>query len=795
MVLFFASCSNTKYLPEGESLFTGADINVLDTSISKKESKKIKDYLTTSIRPIPNKTFLTMRWKLWVYNIAGTPKKETGGLKNFLRNKIGEPPVLTSQMSLYTNNKVFENQLHNIGYLQAAVTSTHETEHKKTKAIFEVWVNKQYTLESVKFPEDIQDDSRIAKDISTVKDKTLLKNGIPYNIETIKNERIRIDAELKNKGYYYFSPEYLYMRIDTGVGNEKFNVTVQLKWDKMPRNAYERFTVEEVIILPNYRLSSNSDSAFIRRPKASDTLIIFEGIKMVDPLSLIAKSNARPKRTYRPSTFHQAIQLRPGEIFNQKDHNTTLNRLVNLGTFKFVKSDIVQLRANQNRNNGSRISPTLRYDPSSMNNDPDAALRLVYFLTPYPKKSLNGEINGFTQNDSRAGSRASISWRNRNALRGGELFTVKATGGFEIQFGNSTLRRRPNTYNAGFNVNLNIPRFLLPIIDVKPSGTFVPRTLANLDYNYSRRGNLYTINSLHLGWGYNWKEDIKRDHKLFPISLGIVRTDTIDKGASFDVNLSNLVFNGIILGSTYEYIYNSKADANTKKFNYFINVSADVAGNLLGLINGTTKLQDTPSRIFGSPYAQYAKTQLDTRVYYKVNSKLELAARNIIGIGLPYGNSRTLPNVKQFFSGGSNSLRGFNSRLVGPGTYDYRTGNYIETLGDFKLETSIEARQKLYSFIDLGIFVDAGNMWLLRDNPNFPGGKLSNTFYNELAVNAGLGFRLDFSILILRLDFAGPIRKPYLPQNQRWVLTEFNPLNNSWRQENLFFHLAIGLPF
>src|SRR5690606_13583882 len=124
-------------------------------------------------------------------------------------------------------------------------------------------------------------------------------------------------------------------------------------------------------------------------------------------------------------------------------------------------------------------------------------------------------------------------------------------------------------------------------------------TLVNLDYNYSRRGNLYTINSVTAGWGYNWKEDILRDHKLFPISLGIVRTDTLDVITGFDVNLSNLVFNGIILGSTYEYIFNSKANGNTRKNNYFVAVNADIAGNVLGLANGTIALQDTVKTIFG----------------------------------------------------------------------------------------------------------------------------------------------------------------------------------------------------
>lgn len=793
--LVLSSCSNTRYLAEEESLFVGGEIKVMDSTLSGKEKSNIKNYLSASIRPKPNTTFLAMRWKLYLYNIAGNPKRESGGLRNWIREKVGEPPVLTSSMNLNTNNQIFINQLQNIGYFNADVTSTKETKHKKTKAYFEVFAREQYRINEVKFPVDEGDISRIGQDIDHGRDKTLLKKEQPYNLELIKSERIRIDAELKNNGYYFFNPEYLLIRADTGMGHAKVNLTVQLKWDDMPRNAYERFTVKDVIIMPNYRLQTGRDTSSYRRtPKNSDTLIIFDNIKMVDPLRLTSAKSQRPKRSYRPQTFYQAMQLKPGSVYNQRDHNLSLNRLVNMGTFKFVKSDIVQLRAPA-AGDQPDTAMRFRYDPVNMSEEPDAALRIAYFLTPYPKKSLDGDVSGFTQNDSRAGSRASISWRNRNTLRGGELFTVKASGGFEIQYSNSGLNRRPNTYNAGLGVGLNIPRFLIPVLKVKPSGTFVPRTLVNLDYNYSRRGNLYTINSLTMGWGYNWKEDILRDHKLFPISIGIVRTDTLNASAGFDFNLSNLVFNGIIWGSTYEYIFNSKANGNTHKNNYFVSVNADVAGNLLGLINGTADLQGESKKIFGSPYAQYGKLQTDFRYYHKINPKLELATRVIIGVGIPYGNSYTLPNIKQFFSGGSNSLRGFPSRLVGPGTYNFRNGNYIETLGDLKFEWSLEARQKLYRFIDLGLFVDAGNIWLLRENENFPGGKFTGDFYKELAVSAGLGLRLDFSILILRLDFAGPIRKPYLPEKERWQFSEFRLLDGKWRNENIFFNLAIGLPF
>lgn len=802
LCILMLSCSNTRYLAEGEALFTGSKIKIVDSITTKNEKKNLEIYLSESVRPIPNKSFLGLRYKLFFYNIAGTPKREEGGLRNWIKNKLGEEPVLASKVNIDFNNKLLKNQLQNLGYFQADALGVLQQKNKKAFAEFEVTTNKQYKIKHIIFPHEKEDDSKIAQDIARFKENSLLKEGAPYNFETINLERTRIDNDLKEIGYYYFNPEYLLMVVDTGIGNHEVDVSIRLKWDEMPRNAYEQFRINDVVIVSNFRNTTNTTTSTANNnnsnpnrsdttrpawntPKQSDTLIIDGGIKLVDR-----------RRTYRPVLFYQAMQLKPGELYNRKDHNLSLNRLITMGNFKFVKSEIAQVRNEQTiidttqKNNNSNTKDTIKVFNASVQED--AKLNLLYYLTPQPKKGLNAEILGFTQNDSRAGSRASVSWRNRNTFKGGELFSIKVSGGFEIQYGGN--RKRPNTYNAGLELSLNIPRFLIPIIEPKPNGTFVPRTLLNIGYNYSLRSKLYLINSATTSFGYNWKEDIKRDHKLFPISITYVRTDTIDKNANFDVDLSNLVFNGIILGSTYEYSFNSKADGNQKRHNYFVSVIGDVAGNSLGLLTGA-KTNEPPEKIFGSVFAQYAKVQADFRYYYKINPSLEWASRFLIGIGLPYGNSQHMPNVKQFFSGGSNSLRGFPSRLVGPGTYDYRQGNYIEVLGDQKLEFSTELRQKLYRFIHLGAFVDAGNIWLLRDNPKFPGGKISNSFYKELGVDVGLGLRFDFSILILRLDFAGPIRKPWLPEGKRWVLGAVDVGNPEWRKENLFFQVAIGYPF
>lgn len=772
-MLHAMSCSNSRYLPENESLYLGSKVKILDTVVPKSDKGNLEAELADAVRPKPNSSFLGIRLKLTLYNIAGVPKKEKG-LRNWLRNKIGEPPVLGTDVNLDGNNKVIVNILQNYGYFSASSSGVKETKNKKTKAVFEVVTGPRTYIRDVYYQRS--DSSKLAKDVASNESKSILKPGDPYSFQAIKDERIRIDNVLKNKGYYYFSPEYILIDADTGIGKNQADLIVKMKYNEMPANAYKQYTINNVTIFPNYRLNSNQantrnvkrDSTDVgkttagggRTAQVGDTLF-YDNFRVVDR-----------RKTYKPFVFYQAMQLDPGELYNKKDQNISLNRLVTLGAFKFVKNEFTPVR-DSTRN----------------------LLDVTYLLTPYPKKAINAELGGFTQNDSRGGVRGSVSWRNKNLFRGAEVFTVKLTGSFEAQYGG--ISQRPNAYNVGLETNLNIPRFIIPFVTIKPSGMYIPRTIISAAYNYSLRAGFYQINSLNFAYGYNWKEDARKDHKLYPFNITLVKTDTIDASKAQSFNFSNLIYNGIIFGPTYEYTYNSQLDGVQRKNNFYFSGLLDLSGNLVGLAQGT-KLDD-PKKIFNANYAQYIKAQVDLRYYRNLTPKTVLAARAMFGYGYAYGNSRSLPNIKQFFSGGSSSLRGFPSRLVGPGTFNERylkgTDSIFEVLGDVKAELNIEYRAKLYKFIEGGVFVDAGNVWLLRDNPSFPGGKFTGSFYKELAASAGLGLRLDFSILLLRLDFAFPIRKPWYPEGQRWRFNDLRFGDPDWRKENLLFNLAIGYPF
>lgn len=749
-----SSCSNTKNLPAGESLFVGREVTIKDDLAEKKEKKVIKSDLEDAIRPKPNTKLLGMRVKLRIYNFAGEPKKPKG-LRNWLRTKVGEPPVLSSSFDQEKNRLILVNILENRGFFQSKVSGYLDTgKNRKSVAKYEVYTGPQYLINQLQFGPDT---TEIGYAIAPLIENSLLVPGAPFNLDLIKGERERLDKLLKEKGFYYFNPDYLLIKADTTIGNHKVNLYLGVKHGLVPPEALTAYNINNVFIYPNYRLSAAKQDT----NKANS--IYYKGYFVVD---------RRKRKTFKPFVFSQAMQFQPGDIYSRTDHNTSLNRLVNLGTFKFVKN---------------------RFEPVEGTSLP--MLDVYYYLTPYPKKSLQTEIGALTQNDSRAGSQLSISWRNRNTFRGAELLTVKLRGGFEAQYGGVV--RRPNTYQVGAEVNLSIPRFVVPFVNIKSSGTYIPRTIIKTGYDYSLRAKLYDIHSAKVSYGYAWKEDARKDHQLFPFNVTYVRTDTLETdNVDLDLNFSNLVFNGVIIGPTYEYTFNSQVGA-PRTHNYYFNGLIDFSANILGLAQNAS--QDNIQTIFGAQYAQYMKYQTDFRYYYKVSESSTFANRLFLGFGYPYGNSTQLPNIKQFFSGGNSSLRGFRSRLVGPGTFNekYLTGqyNFIETLGDVKLEFNTELRTKVINFVNTAVFFDAGNIWTYYDDTRFPGGQFSSSFFKELAADAGVGLRLDFKIILLRLDLGIPVRKPWLPEGERWVFDDINFGDPTWRRENMIFNIAIGFPF
>ena len=481
------------------------------------------------------------------------------------------------------------------------------------------------------------------------------------------------------------------------------------------------------------------------------------------------------QKQYKPRLFKHTIQFEPGDIYNRTDHNATLSRLVNLGLFKFVKNRL-------------EVVPNID----------SAKLNAYYYLTPNPRQALRAEVNASTKSNNLTGSSITTGWRKRNAFRGGELLAIDATGGFEVQY--SGQLKGYNTYRYGLEANLSFPRFLTPIFRVSNKGGFIPKTNALLGWDVLVKQKLYRMNSFRAEFGYVWKNGILNEQKFSPVAITYVQPafisdqyqDSINKNSSF----AKAVEKQFILGAVYNYNYSQIQD-NIFVTGIYFNGNVDVSGNFAGLFSGANVNANKPKYIFGAQFSQYVRLESDFRYYLKLSNRSVIANRLIIGASVPYGNSTALPFVKQFFAGGNNSVRAFRSRSLGPGSYQQPpTTTFLpDQSGDLKLEINSEYRAKLFSIVHGAIFVDAGNIWLYNEDPDKPGGKFSGKFLNELAVGAGVGLRLDISFLVLRLDVAFPLRKPFLPEGDRWVLDKIKFSSGTWRQENLIFNLGIGYPF
>lgn len=779
LVLFATSCSSTKHLPEGELLYTGATVKVVkDTNVTAKQRRLLQAKLKEIPRPIPNKKFLGIRYKLFFYNLAGDVKKEKG-FRHWLRNTLGEAPVLFSQVDLEYNRALLQNFSENNGYFNTR-TSADSTKHgKRVTAEYKVTPGKQYKIKSVEFPSD---SSAIGKAVRRTagraaqtsqgretgielgkvkqpekrrgngKGRSLLKVGDPYSLDNIKLERKRIDTRLKEKGFYYFNEDYIKVQVDSTVGKYEVDLKVKVK-DEAPVAAKTPFKINKIVIYPNYAL--NQDSLTKAETYKDLTIIGNDGL-------------------FKPRVWDRTLYFKKEDLYNRTDHNLSLNRLVNLGTFKFVKN---------------------QFKPSdTIGNYLDA----YYYLTPLPRKSIRVEVLAKTNSANYTGSELKVNWSNRNTFHGAELLTISAFGGIEVQLGGKN--NGFNVYRYGGEASLIWPRFISPF-KLKSSSGFVPRTNATIGYEFQNRMKLYSLQTFKASFGYAWKEDIRKEHQFNVTEITYARpenvTDLYQEQVNLNPSLKHVIEKQLIFGPTYYYTYTNEMNQR-KKNTFYYKGGIDLSGNIAGLVTGADIKKGDTIKVFDIAFSQFVKIQNEFKHTYKFNKNSLLKSRIIVGAAFAYGNSEEIPFSKQFFIGGTNSLRAFRSRSLGPGTYDgtAAASEFIpDQSGDVKLEFNTEYRTDIYKFIKGALFMDAGNIWLLNKDVNKPGSQFTKDFMKEIAVGVGAGLRFDFSFLVLRTDLAFPIRKPYLPDGQRWVIDEVNFGSGSWRKSNLLFNLAIGYPF
>ncbi|UYW01493.1 BamA/TamA family outer membrane protein [Flavobacterium agricola] len=747
IAIYTTSCSGIKAVPEGEYLYVGPKIAVLPDSIySKSERKAFDAEINALLFPKPNKSFWGMRPGLFFHNLKNPEKKS--GLGHWLSKKFGEEPILLSNVDVNYNRDLIVNRLENKGYFNVRAEAEANTKVKTATVDYEVTPNAQFLIRDVSYASD---SSRIWQDILKTEKHSLLKPNQPYNLDVIKQERVRIDTYLRNHGYFYFIDDYLLIQADSSVGKHQVDLRLVLK-PTTPKIAKYPYSINDIFVY----VGNNDANYFLNYKK--DTVPNYKNIVITDLDSL-----------FKPKIFDNTIHFKTGGLYNRRDQSISLNRLVNLGIFKFVKNQFV-------------IADSLNHK-----------LNVMYMLSPSEMKSLRFETTGKTNSASYTGFEVSTNWQHKNLFKGGERFKFSVFGGMDFQLGGNN--QGYDIYRLGSELSINWPRLIAPF-GINYTGDYVPRTQATIGYEFQKRMQLYALNTFKTSFGYNWKYRTFSEHNLDVIEIFYVSPTSVTElfqnqaqTNSYDARILN---KQLTFGPTYSYTFTNTM--LNKKNTWYYKGSADLSANIVGLLTGANVKKGKEKEILGVPFSQYAKVENDIRFYHKVSPRATLATRFLAGVAYPYGNSKEVPYLKQFFIGGSNSIRAFRPRSIGPGSYDPKTAPssfLMDQSGDIKLEANIEYRPKLFSVFEGAIFVDAGNVWLINKNEARPGGEFTKDFYKDIAIGAGVGLRVDIELLIFRLDLAFPVRYPY--GEDRWAKIDL--LNSRWRKDNLLLNFAIGYPF
>ena len=749
------SCSANKLLSEGQYYYDGAQIVYESDSLSKSQKKELKGVLEPMLRPVPNKKILGNRLKVWFYTKAGDPTNEKS-LRYWMKNKLGEAPVYMTDVNTERSANLLKNTLENNGFFQAEVIGDTLLKKKEGKAEYKITVGPRYSIRKVFL---LPDSSALSDYINDLPEKSFLKPGDSYNFEAIKAERERIDGILKENGYYLFNADYVLMRVDSTVGKFQVDISAVLKRNT-PSIALKPWFIDSIFIYADY--DPSQDSIKVDSSQWNKNYYIID-----------------PKNRYKPKVFDRTIFLSSGERYNRTDHNKTLNRLVNVGTFRFVRN---------------------RFEELSTNND-SGHLNSYYYLVNAKRRSARFESTAKTTSANFGGIEFNLSFRNRNTFKSAEQLYFNLFGGLDVQFGGQN--KGYNIYRIGAEGGINWPRFVL--LKLAPTSAFVPKTNLNVGYEWQQRQKLYTLITLRSSFGWAWKKNLRTEQEFKPFNITYVNSNNVTREymdqVSRDSNLFRIIEQQLILGPSYSHVYTNTIDQK-KKNGWYYKGSVKLSNNGLGLLQGAKAKEENYKSLLDVRYSQFVKTEHDLRFYRRLSSTKtdkQWVSRLNIGVGVPNGNSLQLPFIEQFFTGGSNSLRAFRVRSVGPGTYrpPVQTNTFLPDLvGDIKLELNTELRVPLFSIVKGAVFADAGNVWLFNENPLKPGAKFSSKFISEMAVGVGAGLRFDIGgIFLLRLDLGMPVRKPWLPQGNRWVFSDIEFGSSTWRIENLVFNLAVGLPF
>lgn len=764
LLQIFAACSSSKHVPDGNLLLDKVNIRVDSTAAGDQlDIAEMQSYLRQS----PNHKMLwSIKFRLGFYNLSG--QDSTNWWNKWMR-KLGEPPVIYDPALAEASAGQLMQYLANRGYFNAGIRidSTVDARKKKIALTYTLSPGEKKIISSVEyeFP-----DSIVEQIVMADSSKFAVGAGVALSRDALETQRLVVADALRNRGYYNFSKECISFVADTTAGSDEVELLMKVS---APRSAspaadlYSRFRIRKVTVI------TDAEAVDLDHPSATH----FADSTNYMGIGILYSGD----RYLRPAVVANNCYLTPGELFSQKDVDRTYRAFSRLGILKFIN---------------------IAFSPAGHIAD-EALIDAYILLTPGKSQTASVEIEG-TNSEGDLGVALGLTYSHRNLGNGSETFTGKLRGSYESLSGNleGLLNNRYMEYSL--DLGLSMPDFKAPI-SRRLRRRIQASTEVNFSMNYQERPE-YTRVISTAGWSYKWTDARKNNrHTFTPIDINYVylpasTNDFINQIAPDNPLLRYSYEDHFIMRMGWRWYHSNKRQATpwTKGMQrdiYNVRVNAEFAGNVLfalsSIFSHRSNFHQNPYKIFGIHYSQYFKLEADYGYLHRFDERNSLAWRLGLGVGVPYGNSEVLPFEKRFYGGGANGVRGWDVRTLGPGTYPGKNSvsDFINQCGDIRFITSAEYRAKLFWVIELGAFIDVGNIWTIRDYPYQQGGVFRfNEFYKQLAAAYGLGIRMDFDYFLLRLDMGMKAHNPAMG-TKPW------PLLSPDFKRDASFHFSIGYPF
>ena len=756
LLLGLSACSVSKFIPEGHYL--------LDAVKIESDNKEVKpSEMRAYVRQTSNaKWFSLVKIPMYIYSAAG---RDSTKWINRLLYRMGDAPRIYDPELTEETREQMEQAVRNMGYMGAQVGAVEVRKGNRLKVHYVIRAGEPYTVGSVAY--DI-DDYRIAEYLRADSVHRMLAPGMRFDVNVLDQERQRITQYLQNRGYFRFNKDFITYQADTTLYSKQVGLTLKLA-------PYRRKKEDTPAPHKQYHIR---DVNFIFDSDFSD--LSTTGLAGLDSVRSGGVNFYYKDKLYlRPRVITDYNRLQTGDLYRLRNVQSTYNALGRLNILKYSN---------------------IRFEEDAKSDS--ACLDAFVTLSRNKNKSVAFEIEG-TNSAGDLGAAASVSYMHRNLFKGSETFSIKIRGAYEAITGLEGYANS-NYMEYAVEAGLNFPEFMFPFLSSDFKRRIRATSEVTVKYNWQIRPEFErTVASA--AWSYKWSKR-RASHRFDVFDLNYIympyRSETfrsyLDEMDQRNPLLRYSYEDLFIVRMGYTYTYNSSGAASMKtaqRNSYSIRFNIEESGNLLYAFSKIVNRHPKNGEAFqmgNIDFAQYVKMDIDYAKNFMIDYRNSLVFHVGVGVAVPYGNSKSLPFEKLYFSGGANSVRGWSVRSLGPGGYrgDANSLDYVNHTGDIKLDLNLEYRTHLIWKLNGAAFIDAGNVWTIRSRDMQPEGQFKfDRFYKQLAVAYGLGIRFDLDFLILRFDGGMKAVNPMYTGKDRY------PIVSPDFKRDFTFHFAVGYPF